>query len=91
MYVITILSAIVQTKLTLRLDHALVRRAKAYARRSGKSVSGMVADFFALLDAGQRDAGDTDLTPNVRSLLGALKGTRADEEDYRRYLDEKYG
>jgi predicted HicB family RNase H-like nuclease len=28
----------VQTKLTLRLDERLVRRAKAYARKSGKSV-----------------------------------------------------
>ncbi len=38
-----------QTNVTLRLDERLVRRAKACARRSGKSVSQMVAEYFLLL------------------------------------------
>jgi len=78
-----------QTKLTLRLDEALVRRAKAYARRSGKSVSSLVADFFALL--GQRPAdGRVELTPAVRSLLGALADNPVSERDYYRHLEEKH-
>ncbi|MCZ6623168.1 MAG: DUF6364 family protein [Deltaproteobacteria bacterium] len=69
-----------QTKLTLRLDDDLVRRAKAYARRSGKSVSSLVADFFSLL--GQRKGGRMDtLTPRVRSLLGALGDESLSEHD----------
>ncbi len=35
-----------QTKLTLRLDEALIQRAKAEARRTGKSVSQLVAEYF---------------------------------------------
>ena len=37
-----------QTKLTLRLDEELIGVAKAFARSSGKSVSRIVADYFAL-------------------------------------------
>jgi predicted HicB family RNase H-like nuclease len=56
-----------QTKLTLRVDDRLVKRAKTYAERAGKSVSEMVADYFALL--GKRAQNDESaLTPTVRSL-----------------------
>lgn len=79
-----------QTKLTLRLDERLVRRAKAYARQSGKSVSSMVADFFALLRPVEDNDAEAELTLTVRSLLGALDGA-SPFEDYRRYLDEKHG
>ncbi|MBE0418315.1 MAG: hypothetical protein IBX63_11175 [Coriobacteriia bacterium] len=37
------------TKLTLRLDEDLIRRAKRHSARSGKSVSRLVADYFALI------------------------------------------
>lgn len=74
-----------QTKLTLRMDEDLIRLAKAFARSSGKSVSRIVADYFALL--GDKNS-DISITPAVRSLRGSLRG--ADEEDYRRYLEEKY-
>ena len=78
-----------QTKLTLRLDSDLIRRAKVYSRHSGKSVSGLVADFFALLcERGGRD--QDALTPTVRSLLGALGGKPVSEKDYYRHLEEKH-
>ena len=78
-----------QTKLTLRLDDDLVRKAKAYAHRSGKSVSSLVADFFALLGPRNRREGE-ELTPAVRSLLGALGEGRVTERHYRRHLEEKH-
>ena len=76
-----------QTKLTLRLDARLIERAKIHARNRGKSVSQMVADYFALL--GQEEQTET-LAPLTRSLYGALRGTDFDKEDYRKYLEEKY-
>ena len=36
-----------QTKLTLRLDDQLINRAKAFASQTGKSVSQLVAVYFA--------------------------------------------
>ncbi len=77
-----------QTKLTLRLDANLIRRAKRYAKRSGKSVSTVVADFFAALDTPADEPGS--LPPKVRSLFGALGTTPLDESDYARHLEQKY-
>lgn len=77
------------TKLTLRLDDALIRAAKRHAGRSGTSVSKLVADYFALIDA-DSSATDIELTPTVRSLLGALSGSAVDELDHRRHLEDKH-
>jgi hypothetical protein len=77
------------TKLTLRLDDRLIDRAKRYSDRSGKSVSQLVADYFALIEADEPIPG-TELTPRVRAMIGALKGASVTEEDYRRHLEEKY-
>lgn len=76
------------SKLTLRLDSQLIRRAKAYAKRSGKSVSLVVADYFAALDVGEGEA--QKLGPRVRSLLGVLRERPVDEADYRRHLEKKH-
>lgn len=78
-----------QTKLTLRLDEDLIRRAKSSAKRRGKSVSQIVADYLASIEEKPRKRG-LELTPVVRSLKGALRGAHLDIEDYRRYLEEKY-
>jgi hypothetical protein len=79
---------IMQTKLTLRLDGALVKKAKAHARRSGRSLSRLVADYFSLL--GSKPRRRPALTPTVKALKGALKGSTVSEKDYKRYLAEKY-
>jgi hypothetical protein len=76
-------------KLTLRLEQDLIQLAKSYAARSGKSLSQIVADYFALLTT-RPSADEVVATPLVRSLKGALRGARVDEEDYRRHLEEKY-
>jgi len=77
------------TKLTLRLDDQLIRRAKRYSRRTGKSVSQLVSDYFSLIDVGEPIPG-TELTPRVRAMVGSLRGALATEEDYRRYLEGKH-
>ncbi len=78
-----------QTKLTLRLDDRLIRKAKRYSKKTGKSVSKMVADYFEKLDAPSPDEME-GITPKVASLKGILKGTGAHEEEYRKYLEEKH-
>jgi hypothetical protein len=75
------------TKLTLRLDEDLIARAKRHSAESGKSISRLVGDFFALIDA---NGADVEITPRVRSLRGVLAGSALDERDYRGHLEEKY-
>ena len=78
-----------QTKLTLRLDDQLINRAKSYARKSGKSVSQIVAGYFSLLDDKPKKE-TADLTPIVRSLKGSIKKKKIGKKDYHNYLEEKH-
>jgi hypothetical protein len=78
-----------QTKLTLRLDDALINRAKSYARKSGKSVSQIVAGYFSLLDD-EPEKEALEYTPIVRSLKGSLKDAKVGKKDYHEYLEEKH-
>jgi len=73
-----------QTELTIQIDNHLSERIKAYADRIGKSVSQIVADYFVLLDK------DSEFSPITDSLKGCLRNTEITEEDYRKYLEEKY-
>lgn len=77
-----------QTKLTLRLDTRLIERAKKVARRRGKSVSRMVADYFRTLETGEKRA--ENLPPLTRSLYGILEGSELGEEAYREHLEKKH-
>lgn len=80
----------VQTKLTLRLDDQLIRRAKACARRSGKSLSELVADLFTRLHAPETSATAGPRSPIVKSLAGSLAGHDLDRDDYRKHLSDKH-
>jgi hypothetical protein len=76
------------TKLTLRMDEAIVRKAKLEAKRRGKSVSRMVAEFIESI--GSRPYSEKVLPPTTASLVGILKDKEISEEDYKAHLREKY-
>jgi hypothetical protein len=76
------------TKLTLRMDDALVRRAKSEARRRGKSVSQMFSEFVQGLSSAA--VAKRDLPPVTSSLIGIMKGRRVSGADYKRHLREKH-
>lgn len=81
------------TKLTLRMDEHLISTAKRYSDKTGRSVSRLVEDYFAFIAAEEgatATAEVTELTPRVRSLLGALRGADVTEQDYREHLEEKH-
>lgn len=78
-----------KTRLTLRLDEHLIRKAKRHSRRKGKSVSQLVADFFRLIEDDEEIAGP-ELNPRVRELIGSLRGVDVTEDDYRRHREEKH-
>ena len=80
------------TKLTLRLDEGLIANAKTYAAQEGRSVSDLVAAYFAAL--GKTAPGLTGPTAARQSktdqLVGALAGLKLDEQDYKKHLEAKY-
>ncbi len=75
------------TKLTLRMDEALIKKAKEQAARRGKSVSQMFGEYVKSLDAAERKQG---LPPLTAKLVGIMKGQSISEEDYKTHLRDKY-
>ena len=94
----------VPAKLTLRLDAALIDRAKSYALEQDRSVSQLVADYFAHLAPDPKAAGKAQARrgtarksagPITSSLRGALRppgGAKPPpgRDDYRAHLEKKY-
>ncbi len=78
-----------QTKLTLRLEDQLIEQAKSYAAHAGKSVSQIVADYFTLLTS-HKIKTNLPSTPVTQSLRGLLRESTLDEQDYKKYLEEKH-
>ncbi len=76
------------TKITLRMDEAIVRKAKIEAKRRGKSVSRMVAEFIEAISS-QPDL-EKVLPPTTSSLMGIMKGKEISEDDYKVHLREKH-
>lgn len=77
------------TKLTLRMSPLLIKQAKVYASRHGKSVSQIVGDYFSLLNHTVDSQAPLQL-PLTKSLRGVLKGVRLSEKDYKKHLEKKY-
>ena len=78
-----------QTKLTLRLEEQLIQQAKSYAAHAGKSVSELVADYFRMLTSEKKKIVSPS-TPVTKSLRGLLRASELDENDYKKYLEDKH-
>ncbi|XAH24448.1 DUF6364 family protein [Xylophilus sp. GW821-FHT01B05] len=70
------------TKLTLRLDEELIESAKTYAAEHGRSLSQLVADYFAALAVRQSpaDSQEAGVTPITDGLVGLLKTAKQPPE-----------
>jgi len=78
-----------KTTLNLTVDSTVVERARRYGERHDTSISRLVGDFLGRLPL-EEDEELADLPPITRRLFGIAAGG-PDEEDYHRYLLEKYG
>ena len=78
-----------QTKLTLRLDDDVIDKAKKIARKRGKSLSKLVAEYFNHISAKEPESED-ELSPIVKSIYGSLHGAGINDNDYKKHLEEKY-
>jgi hypothetical protein len=87
--------------LSVDLDPVLIERVRRYSEEHGTDVADTISELIESLPtngAGEdgKLAGiagadwEAKLTPAVRRVLGAGAG-EADERDYYRYLEEKYG
>lgn len=80
------------SKVTLYVkDEKVIARAKALARRQGRSVSALVEEFLSSLSAPPRKRALLEGAPILRQLQAKLAGVRVDRSDYDAYLEKKYG
>ncbi|MBM4036975.1 MAG: ribbon-helix-helix protein, CopG family [Planctomycetes bacterium] len=81
-----------QSRVTVKLDGDLLRRARARAEERGVSLSAFVEASVraAVGDETSATFRVEDLPPITRSLCGCLKGARFDERNYADYLERKY-
>lgn len=76
-----------QTKLTVRVPKAWLEDAKAYARQHNTTLTQLVSEYLRQLSSQSDFLADA---PIVRRLSGILSQD-VSLEDYRKYLEEKYG
>ena len=78
-----------QAKLTLRVEEALIRKAKQLAKRRGTSVSRIFGDFISKQSA---ELPTDDFPPITSSMVGAIKrkGVEIDQESYLKHLEDKH-
>ena len=70
------------TKLTLTMEDQVIDSAKEYARKEGKSLSGIVENYLKSITA--NSVTDLDISPKVSKMLGAIK--LPDDFDYKKEL-----
>ncbi|ACO04783.1 MAG TPA: antitoxin [Persephonella sp.] len=75
-----------KTKLTLRMEKDVIEKIKEVSKEKGISVSKLIENFFKTLTKEEEE----NLTPTVKKLKGILKNKEIDEDEYRKYLEDKY-
>jgi Family of unknown function (DUF6364) len=72
------------TKLTLTIEERVIKTAKKYAEKKGRSLSGLVENYLKTLAA--EDNLTHEMTPRVRRLRGSVKLSA--NFDYKKVLEE---
>ena len=71
------------TKLTLTVEKDIIELAKTYASKKGRSLSDLIENYLKTLV--QKDSNQSDLSPNVKKLLGSVKAPKG--FDYKKELE----
>lgn len=65
--------AAMNKKLTLTIDQTVIKKAKAYAQESGRSLSSIVENYFKALTGSRKEKKeDEELSPIVKELRGSI-------------------
>jgi hypothetical protein len=77
------------TKLTLKLNGAVIEQAKAYAKKKNTSLSKLIESYLGLLIAPNEKQ---EVTPLVKSLSGVLDLPEDfnNKTNYRKHIANKY-
>lgn len=59
------------TKLTLTVEEAVIKKAKSYAKQTGRSLSELIEKYLETLTEEHQQP--KDISPKLRKLVGAVK------------------
>ncbi len=72
------------TKLTLTIEQAVIKKAKNYAKEKGRSLSDIIENYLKSITTDQEV--DEDISPLVNSLRGSFKAP--EDFDYKKELSK---
>lgn len=75
---------VMTTKLTLTIEQDVIKTAKIYAHKKGRSLSELIENYLRTLTDKEKDA--EELSPRVKRLVGAVKLPK--NFDYKKALEE---
>lgn len=78
------------TKLTLSVEENVIKRAKSYAKNTGRSLSELIENYLQSLTSEQSD--DKQLSPKLKKIAGAVKlpGDFDEGQLLRDYFEKKH-
>lgn len=59
------------TKLTLTVEDSVIKKAKSYAKKTGRSLSELIEKYLETLTDEQQD--EKQISPKLRRLVGSVK------------------
>jgi hypothetical protein len=78
------------TKLTLTVEEGTIKKAKLYAKNTGRSLSELIGNYLETLTEENTDK--SELSPKLKSIVGAVKLPNDFDEDkeLRTYFESKH-
>lgn len=73
------------TKLTLTIEQDVIKTAKTYAQKKGRSLSELIENYLKTLTT--KDKQPDELSPRVKRLVGSVKLAR--DYDYKKALQDE--
>ena len=73
------------TKLTLTIEQEVIKTAKTYAQKKGRSLSELIENYLKALSSKDKNSGD--LSPRVKRLMGSVKLNN--DFNYKKSLEEQ--
>lgn len=81
---------IMTTKLTLTVEESIIKKAKLYAKHSGRSLSELVENYLETLTEEGND--EEQLSPKLKKIAGIVKlpGDFDEEKELSAYFENKH-
>jgi hypothetical protein len=73
------------TKLTLTIEESVIKMAKVYSQKKGRSLSELIENYLIALTSKEKN--DVELSPRVKRMKGAIKLPK--DFDYKKFMEEE--